>query len=160
MKVLFFYISILATIITSCNSQKNIQDETTITTSDTSNYSILRFQEAPNFPFDSSLKETSLSKSDLDLAFILFSKSLNDYNLSHTKHPIDIYKSNYKLQLIAATNADNEKIIWVNGFCYENHFSSWRNTIVWVRDGGQCFFDVTLNLTKKTFSEIGTNGRA
>ena len=102
MKVFFLYIFILLTIFTSCDSQKDFQDKTTIGIIDTAKYGILHFQAAPFSPFDSSFKEITLSLSELELGFNLFNKSLKNYNLLHTKYPIEIYKNNYKLQLVVA----------------------------------------------------------
>ena len=155
-----FCLLITSALLYSCTTQTKSFDETLIKISDTSRFTLLHFQKARTFPFDSTFKEVKLSDPELELALSLFSKSLKKYNDIHAKYPIELYKDDYKLQLIAALNSNNEKVVWINGFCYDKHFSYWRQTYVWVQDGGQCFFGVSLNLSKRTFTQIRTNWRA
>jgi hypothetical protein len=48
--------------------------------------------------------------------------------------------SDYKRQYIGAVKA-NDPYIWANFFCVDD-FDDWQNRLVFVMDGGQCFFNV------------------
>ena len=66
----------------------------------------------------------------------------------------------YKRQYIAAITSGGEKIIWVNCLCSDFKNDNWRKHIVKVRDGGNCFFNVMISLSKKTYYDLRINGWA
>jgi hypothetical protein len=68
----------------------------------------------------------------------------------------------YNQQYVGAENENGDKYIWVNLFCKseESHFKEWKTKLVHVQDGGKCFVNVKINLTKKTFEEFKVNGDA
>ncbi len=68
-----------------------------------------------------------------------------------------IILSEYRRQYIAYINQKGEKLVWVNCFCEQN-FNDWKKAIVRVMDGGRCFFNVKINLTRKTFEDLMING--
>lgn len=68
--------------------------------------------------------------------------------------------ANYKRQLIVVTNAQGEKIVWVNCFCREGSQASWRHQIIEVVDGGNCYFNIKLNLTRRIWYDMMINGVA
>lgn len=63
----------------------------------------------------------------------------------------------YQRQFVPSTNAKGEKCVWVNCFCREGD-QRWRKEIIIVKDGGKCYFQVTINLTTQTFSNVSING--
>jgi hypothetical protein len=72
-------------------------------------------------------------------------------------HFIDL--ANYKRQYFPIINSKGEKEVWVNCFCSGSwHFSEWRRQIVEVSDGGNCFFNVIINLTRRTYRDLRVNG--
>ena len=66
---------------------------------------------------------------------------------------------NYKIQYVPYLNEKGEKEIWINGFC-DNFDSEWKRNIIYVFDGGNCFFNVKINVSTKECLSIGTNGYA
>ena len=68
--------------------------------------------------------------------------------------------ANYKRQLVAVTNAKGEKTVWINCFCRDDNQASWRQHIVSVDDGGNCYFNIKLNLTRRTWYDMMVNGVA
>ena len=92
----------------------------------------------------------------LEECIINYNKTLLDRNLK----PIDL--PNYKRQYIPVINSDGEKEVWVNCFCkhISSHFFDWKNQIVIVMDGGKCFFNLKINLTKMQYSDFMVNGEA
>ncbi len=67
--------------------------------------------------------------------------------------------SNYKRQYIAIKNEIGQKEVWVNMFCYDI-LEKWRTEIVDVSDGGNCYFNFKINLTKNKYYELMFNGEA
>ncbi|QDA62204.1 hypothetical protein [Hymenobacter jejuensis] len=66
--------------------------------------------------------------------------------------------STYKKQLVIWTNERGEKHVWVNCFCDDKPY--WKERIVEVTDGGNCYFNVKLNLTKRSWYSMDANGVA
>ena len=87
-------------------------------------------------------------------------KSFKERGESKYAHMYKIKKlKNYKIQFVPYLNEQGEKEVWINGFCSGSN-SNWKKEIVWVMDGGNCYFQIRLNLTTGTCIEIGTNGYA
>ncbi len=65
--------------------------------------------------------------------------------------------SEYKRQYVPFLNKKGEKEVWVNCFCgflEEN----WKEDLIDVMDGGNCFFNVRINLSTKTYCDLFING--
>ena len=119
-----------------------------------------------------SASPTELSNSEFIKTEKLMTKAIEDYNLrvkegfkkrgekkKHAKRYQIMDLEEYKIQYVPYLNANGQKEVWINGFC--NDFESdWKNQILSVFDGGNCFFTIRLNLETGECLEIGTNGYA
>lgn len=65
----------------------------------------------------------------------------------------------YFKQFIAVIDANGEKVVWVNCMC-EVMGDSWKKTTYIVFDGGSCYFQLKINLTKRVAYDFYTNGLA
>ena len=65
----------------------------------------------------------------------------------------------YRKQFVPVINRKGEKEVWVNCLCDDDD-DDWKKGIIMVDDGGNCYFNLKINLTKKTFSQIMINGYA
>ncbi len=65
----------------------------------------------------------------------------------------------YYKQFIAVINSKGEKEVWVNCFCKTDDFD-WKIHVVFVLDGGSCFFNVKINLTNGLITVFSINGVA
>jgi hypothetical protein len=63
----------------------------------------------------------------------------------------------YIVQIVPFFNEQGEKEVWINGFCIDMG-PFWRNQLVLGLDGGNCYFNMRINLTVKTLISAGTNG--
>ncbi len=89
------------------------------------------------------------------------------YDELKTKQPLlDIYKENfiitlsrYKRQYMAIINPQGEKEVWINCFC-----THWNEIDIHypveVSDGGNCFFNLKINLSKGIYYDMMVNGDA
>ena len=86
------------------------------------------------------------------------------YKYNETKisweNPIDLLK--YNRQYIAIINEKGEKEIYINCFSSSGirNGEYWKNNFVFVLDGGNHFFQVKINITKKLIIMFNVNGYA
>ena len=141
---------------------------------DTSKIAIIPFDKS-KFWFFKENDPTSLTSRDLDQIDKLLTLCIFKYNYKKQKIYNQIERNNveneeyferncidlskYKRQYVATINSKGEKEIWVNLFC-DTFNSNWKNEILVVFDGGNCFFNVKLNLKKKKYFELRINGVA
>ena len=85
-------------------------------------------------------------------------KKLPDQDLKINDYVIDLKR--YYRQYIVVYNKRGEKEVWVNCFCNIQSLDNWREKVVTVMGGGNCFFNVRINLTRKSFSDFMVNGLA
>lgn len=91
-------------------------------------------------------------------------KQFNEFNAKfpdakNDKKSFIIDLTRYKRQYIAVTNKNGEKEVWVNCFC-DFRDKNWKENIVIVMDGGNCYFNLKMNLTTGKFYELMVNGEA
>ena len=129
--------------------------------------------ESVHYVFDD-IKPATLSEEEIAQTELLLSRCIDELNvlqekgfrkLSKNEPKIRTHKdefvislSNYKRQFIPVTNEKGEKVVWVNCFCDEKEY--WRKSIVFVLDGGNCYFNVKINLTQRTYYNLRVNGNA
>ena len=141
---------------------------------DTSKYVVLPFSKKSDFIFKGA-KPSELSESEIKTVYVLLEKCVAEHNQAQEKdfhdmtraYPeIPFKKENYfislpayKQQLIVVTDSEDEKQVWVNCFCGGSE-SYWRKEVVDVIDGGNCFFNVKINLTQAIWYDMMVNGSA
>ena len=128
--------------------------------------------------------QAELTNDDFELSDSILIVCIGEYNIEQekrykeicSKYPntkfdkyrflIDITK--YRRQYICVTNERGEKEIWINFLC-ETFFSgyfgkensnNWETGRIVVKDGGNCFFSIKINLTTKIYYDLLVNGEA
>jgi hypothetical protein len=151
----------------------NLDTLTTLNAIDTSKYAILKFETTDQRNFTNA-KSTDINFDEIIEIEKLLSKCIEKYILEKQKRYGKLCKENpdfkfdksefvidltkYKRQIIAVTNDKGEKEVWVNCFCINADY--WKKEIVTVFDGGQCFFNLKINLTTKKYYDFNVNGVA
>ena len=74
------------------------------------------------------------------------------------RHKIVGALDGYKRQYVGVVKAGNP-YIWANFFCADG-FDDWQDRVVFVMDGGQCFFNIWYNTRSHEFSDLQVNGFA
>lgn len=176
-KIIFLFFFILSLI--SCNSkdQKSIKNDTEI-------INIVDFEQKksdtiqePNYIaiFDDETgknstltdEEISIVNSNLENAVINYNEELKikiekwNNEDRNTKWNIEDKKINlryYFRQYIITKNKNGDKIVRV--FCFCAYFGNWKNEIMTVHDGGDCYLNAKINLSKNRTEYFGTNGLA
>ena len=169
---------ILTIFLTSCGqantSNENQDKHTGAIRIDTSVIAILPFDTTQHWIFNDS-KPTDLKTEDLQNIETILTKCINDYNPEQEKQFEEInkkhpeYKLNnknfiidltrYKRQYMASINSKGEKEVWVNCFC-DTWDKNWRKKLIFVKDGGNCYFNLKINLTTGQYYELMVNGEA
>ena len=116
---------------------------------------------------ETEFKTTELTKADLKLIDDLLNEAVNDFNETQEKRQKDgdtfgsfIDLKKYKRQYIPQENKNGTREVWVNCFCRSHDDKKWQNELVMVRDGGNCFFNLKIDLTNKKYFEFSVNGLA
>jgi hypothetical protein len=145
-----------------------------------SEFTILTYQSNWHWVYQN-VASTKLSELELiDIEYILKNaidtnnklqeKELNAENICNIERPFleTSYKLNldqYKRQYVPIINSKGEKEVWINFFCndlHENYFGDldWKTDLIQVEDGGNCFFNIKINLTTKTYYQLEINYNA
>ncbi len=178
MKIELKILIIISTIHFACNGQTNTDLENQEFPSksykiDSSIIAILPF-DTVQFKAYKDIKPTDLTFDDLLKIEKILHKCINDYNPEqerkfkefndqHPDYKIDknrfiIDLSRYVRQYVATINSEGEKEVWVNCLCSTS--GEWRNHLIFVMDGGNCFFSLKINLTTGQYYQFSVNGDA
>lgn len=91
---------------------------------------------------------------------IRYSKLQIEYpNSKLKKEDFIINLSHYGRQYVAYINEKGEKEVWINCFCFV-HNNEWKKAVFTASDGGNCFFNLTVNLTMNKVLDLSVNGNA
>lgn len=143
-------------------------------TVDLSNIAIIPLDTTNNWLFEN-VEATNLSDNELQQVEKLLVDCISNYNLEQEKQFEESVKTNpdygfdkqdfiitlerYKRQYIAMLNEKGEKVVWINCVCGSSN-DSWKKSIIMVLDGGNCYFNLKINLTTKEYFEFMVNGYA
>jgi hypothetical protein len=131
---------------------------------DTSLIAIIPFDNSRDWLFDKTYTSSTLTQNDIEKIERLMTDCVNKYNnklSSNNKQyfSIDLTKEIYKRQYVAVINKNGDKEVWINFLC-QTHGDSWKTSIIMVDDGGNCYFNLKINLTKEKCYDLGVNGHA
>ncbi len=106
----------------------------------------------------STLSENEVQRVEEILKTIV--KENNDSLNEKTESRFSLKLKGYKKQFVPVLNEKGEKEVWANMFCSDFETESWKNGIVEVEDGGNCFWNVKINLTTGKYYALSINGYA
>ena len=171
MKLYNKIVCIVFILLSACNSSQvkpiSYSDKTSNNSIlDTSEFAIIPLNRSNNYIFDSSYLPAELNESEIVEVKDLLYKSIREYNSSRKKENpeydgLDTAKFQYNFQLVPALNKKGEKEVWINAFCLESDLPmNWKKEVIIVDDGGDCFFQLKINLTQKKYYNFIVNGLA
>ena len=166
-----------------------LSKKTEIPRLDSKSFVILPFSEKLNFIFEGA-RPVSLSDVEIVEINSLLQKAIDEFNKLQEEEYQKMVKAspnasihrenyfinlpNYRKQLIAVISTNGQKEVWVNCLCEAEVVSEndsvhaplfggkdyWRRKAVIVDDGGNCFFNIKINLTKHYSYDLMVNGLA
>ena len=77
-----------------------------------------------------------------------------------TETGFELKTRGFKRQYVPVMNSDGQREIWTNFFCHDWGSENWKSEIMQVNDGGNCYFNLKVNLETGTYSELYINGYA
>lgn len=133
---------------------------------DTTRSTIITTKDAVHFAFNDSYSSSELNEAEYPEVQNLITQAILKYN-SRFKDSnslktigIDTGKYKYKMQIVPALNKNGQKEVWINAFCNSLGVMNWKSKLVFVKDGGNCFFNFKINLTEHKIYRIFVNGYA
>lgn len=162
---LFFILTVI-----SCKQFADNQTNKTATLAeatqpvDTSGIAIIPFEQSIEWLFGKNYSPAELTSDELNKIEKLLRECVNKFNrkvsfANREYLAIDLVGGQYKRQYVAVTNKRGEKEVWVNCLCRESG-DAWKTSIIMVDDGGSCYFDLKINLTKGKYYDFVVNGYA
>lgn len=176
-RMLTIVIVTLAIFVSSYSTTKEMVEKEQIKVSvtvDTSIIAILPYNNSKHWIFKEA-KPTELSNEDFQKIETILTKCITEYNEKLNKeyekdkkiHPevkldLNIYLidlTRYKRQYIEVINTKGQKEVWVNCFC-NTRKRNWKKDIIFVNDGGNCYFKLKINLSTGQYYDFIVNGDA
>lgn len=166
---IFFIHFLLSCVQVDKKEQSNILIETP-KIPDSSIYAILTFDTTDTWLFKKA-KPTTLAEIEIEQIDSLVKICVEQYNTRQQfefdslpkTHPQKKYPphlmlpiAQYKRQYFPVINSSGQKEVWVNCFCVSNR-KNWKKEKVYIQDGGNCFFNLKINLSTKTYYEFSIN---
>jgi len=114
-----------------------------------------------------------LSPHDMLVVDSVLNRAVDEYNFEHEKqfeiaqkrfgkaalardnYMIELKR--YKRQYFPYLNSRHQKEVWVNCFC-ETYALNWRKEMVFAEDGGNCYFNLKINVYLGKYYDFGVNG--
>ena len=117
------------------------------------------------YPFDTTYNSVSLTNYDIKIIDSLLLVAIAKYNNNEYKQnvymKIDLTKTVYRKQLVAAKDKFGHRFVWVNNFCdfmKEYWKPIWKKQIISTADGGHCYFQFKINLDTNEIFNFYVNG--
>lgn len=131
---------------------------------DSSVIAIIPFEQSIEWLFGKKFSPAHLTVDELNKIEKLLLDCVNGFNRKVSSAnreylSIDLVGGGYKRQYVAAINGKGEKEVWVNCLCRESG-NTWKTSIIMVDDGGSCYFNLKINLTKGKYYDFVVNGYA
>ena len=126
------------------------------------NQTIIDASKNMEWVFGKNYKSWTPSGTDIENAEKLITECFNDQKTGTLNRLLNRKPEDYYRQFVGAINEKGEKIIWVNCFCEKeiNFFKDWKTNIIMVADGGNCFFNLKINVDKNNYFDVMVNGNA
>ncbi|MFZ6013415.1 MAG: hypothetical protein ACOYXT_23940 [Bacteroidota bacterium] len=124
-------------------------------------YYILDFKNLPenvrSSLFSKEFVGFDLSEHDIITSELLLKSQIAKFN---ENAPSRIELEKYGRQYVGVKSPAGEIIVYINCFCNPNEFSDKKKTLIKVFDGGVCYFELKINLSKGKIFDFATNGSA
>ncbi len=123
-------------------------------------YALFPLGSQPLGIFDTTYFPTTLNQEDianLDTVMLRAIKLSSNFleNRSPLETDLDSINLHFRRQYVPAVSKTGEKFVWINCFCGERE--GWRMKVIDMDDKWDCFFSLTINLTRQTTTGVLRN---
>ena len=180
--IIIFLVTTLGCTRTNDSGQANVdKGDTLIITDnvvlDSLDFNILKYDTSYHYIFPKTFKATDLSEGEIKECEALLIDYIEKYNTGAARRRFEeatkgnpdlkfnlddftIDLKDYGRQFMAGISDNGTKIVFVNCFCDPKKFDYRNKELVFVFDGGNCFFNFKVNLTEKKVFDFMENGVA
>lgn len=126
------------------------------------NHIIFQFEEVNHLSLFENATPTNLLQSEITQIEQILEKEMSQYNQKiqdNVPHAVIKSLSDYQYQYIPVINLEGEKVVWINAFCNAWHID-WKKDILYVNDGGSCYFQMKINISTGKIFDFMVNGVA
>ena len=125
---------------------------------DTSHYVILRYHPGDNYytNFPEGAKPAELTSREVDDMEGILVKAIHTYNAKALDISSVRKLEKYWRQYIPFINSSGQKEVWINFICQPAPV--WKQEVVRILDGGNCFFNVKINLVTRKVYDLFVEG--
>lgn len=123
---------------------------------------VIETGEKMEWVFGKNYKASTPTTAEIELAEELLSQCFSK-QVSGTVNRFSGKKlEDYNRQFLGGITESGEKVIWVNCFCKKESdiLKNWKTQLIIVADGGNCFFNVKINVNKQVYYDLMINGNA
>jgi hypothetical protein len=167
MKGIVIFIFLALVLLPGCerNSVVKMSDNRHSTSNYDTSKTVICSWDSLQHSFTKTTSADVLSKDEFDLLDSLILAAVDEYHRQlnlpkeHKEFEIDLKGRDYKRQLIVDINSKDEKVVKANYFCHTSD-DRWRTLEIQVEDGGPCYFNLYVNLNRKTHFNLVVNGFA
>lgn len=172
-KYTFFYHILLLFALFACRQRTTTSVSTEPLKYDSSLIAIFKWDTARYYSFPKNSDPFSLTQHEMNRVDSLFSLAVANYNDQNRPRLTQWYSAfktkdstsllinpkGYKRQYFPYKDVNGEKIVYINCFCIKwGVFAHWKEVEESVDDGGNCYFQMKINLTKKNYFDFFVNG--
>lgn len=128
-------------------------------TSDDAEFAVFEYSPENYNRLFKNARPANLSGDEIRELKSLLKRAVDEHNARQKDPSATIRLDEYKFQFVPVLNETGEKEVWTNCFCADFR-QDWRKTLIEVDDGGKCFFNLYINLNRKSYDRFSVNGVA
>ena len=118
------------------------------------------FEKGSDVFLESSSNLSTMSSSDFLIVDEVLNKAIaNDEFFFLKSKKLSSLKKYYR-QYMVYIDENNQKYVYINAMCNLPEFMDWKKKFLHVSDGGECYWNIKINISKKSYESLIVNGYA
>ncbi len=116
--------------------------------------------ESVNYFVSKDFKTAKLTNDDINVIDEVLEMAIlnNEFSFLNENNLVELKK--YYRQVLVYKDSNNDKCVYINAICKVHDGLNWKEEMFSVADGGPCYWNIKINLTKKTYHDLIVNGYA
>lgn len=102
---------------------------------------------------------TILNTSDFYVIDEILKNAINDKEFYFLQRQNLKSLKKYYRQYVVYLNEKNEKCVYINAMCNVDIIPNWKNVLLDTSDGGSCYWNLKINLSKRIYQNLIVNGQ-
>ncbi|WP_339836475.1 hypothetical protein [uncultured Flavobacterium sp.] len=102
---------------------------------------------------------TNLNTSDFFIIEEVLNNAINNGEFYFLKKASLNDLKKYYRQYVVYLNQNNEKCVYINAMCNVDIIPNWKQELLDISDGGSCYWNLKINLSKRIYQNLIVNGQ-